>query len=467
MKKKIKKVITALGIICFTILFICLAGLPRSQKFSDSQVYAKPIEWKFENDLIALPTDYEEAFYENQSESVDTYNEILRAFENSNSGTHSLNQKQQSENNKYPDYYGGAYIDEETGGLVVLVKKEASDLKSVAAEIAAITKETTTISNKSIKNGIRIEACDVSCNEIETAIDFLSDKIEELQRQGVEITAIRDDIKNGKVIVSILNLTDEKEEKVRSISNQPFLQFEEGEYASEGIADSKNQEITDTKEGLLNAMGYTAKIYGGGQGTVGNKSWGFSTIGFAAKKGNRYGFVIAGHAPTALGEKFYYSADGHLMGDTIGTVTKSAYFDNSTADAAFLEAVSGITITNQVVEHTNVGGGWPFELPVGTRVSMQGVKSGRQSGKIVSYYETIKHTTGKTIRKQTAASYPSQGGDSGAPILYLYKGKYYICGIHSTHKDIAELSYFSPSKNIVDELGISFVTSTEYVSQYK
>ena len=101
-----------------------MAGIPKNQKSLDIQAYAKPIERKFENNSVALPTDCEEAFYENQSKSVDNYNEILKAFENSNISTCNLNQKQRSENEKYPDYYGGAYIDEKTGGLVVLVKKD-------------------------------------------------------------------------------------------------------------------------------------------------------------------------------------------------------------------------------------------------------------------------------------------------------------------------------------------------------
>lgn len=360
---------------------------------------------------------------------------------------------------------GGAYIDEETGGLVVLVKKNNYDLKSAAAEIAAMTKETTTISNKSIKNGIRIKSCDISCNEIEASIDFLSDQIEELRHQGVEITAIRDDIPNGKVIVSILNLT---EEKVRSISGQPFLQFEEGEYPSEDKAYSDNQEIPDTKDEPHDAMGYAAKTYSGGQGIVGTEGWNFSTIGFAAKRGNRYGFVISGHAAASLGERFRYSADGRLIGDAIGTVNKRTYYNNSTADAAFLEAEPGITITNKVVNHSSVAGGWPGELPIGTLVYMQGIVSGRQSGKIAANYETIKHNkTGITLKKQTAASYSSQQGDSGAPVLFFNNGKYYICGITNSHNDITGLRHFSPSKNIVNELGISFVTSTIYVSNYK
>lgn len=108
MGKKYIKIITISGIICFAVLFIYIAGIPKNQKFSDTQVYAKPMEQKFENNLIVFPTDREESYYKNQSESVDNYNEILKAFKDSNTNICNLNQKQRIKNEKYPDYYGGS-----------------------------------------------------------------------------------------------------------------------------------------------------------------------------------------------------------------------------------------------------------------------------------------------------------------------------------------------------------------------
>lgn len=165
------------------ILLICMVGTRKNENLSsENQVYAEAIE---------------------------------RAFENSNISIYASNQNQTSEDEKYPDYYGGAYIDEETGGLVVLVKEDEIDLKSAATEIADITQEITTISSESVKNGIRIEPCEVSCNEIDAVIDFLSDQINDLQSQGVEITEINKFF--WRKILDILILISERVIGTRSI----------------------------------------------------------------------------------------------------------------------------------------------------------------------------------------------------------------------------------------------------------
>lgn len=437
MKKNTKKIIAVLGISCLAIIFICMISIGKNTSSSpEIQVYAKPLEQILENQAIPAPTDREEAFYENQAESVDNYNEMLEAFEGSGSGLSAFNEGQSSEEKEYPDYYGGAYIDEETGGLVVLVKEAVVDLKSAKTEIAALTNETTVISNKSVENGIRVEACEVSRNEIDEVIDFLSDQIDGLRNQGVEITMIRDDIRNGKVIVSILNLTEEKEELVRSLLDCSFLQFEEGDYAEEEEA------------------------IGGGTEIINMTDWLGGTIGFAAKRTGRYGFVVSGHIGNTIGDEFLYN------GIVIGSVGRTAYYNGSTADAAFLVASPGITVTN-VINQSAVTGGYAGELPQGTLIYMQGGPSGRQAGKIVNYNVTSVAENGKEFRKQATASYSSQGGDSGAPILFYSSGKYFICGIHRSNNTKDNYKVFSTFSNIVDELGISFVASTVRVSGYK
>ncbi len=96
---------------------------------------------------------------------------------------------------------------------------------------------------------------------------------------------------------------------------------------------------------------------------------------------------------------------------------------------------------------------------------MYGNVSKLQSGKITNinasvYYDELNIT----FTKQCSATYYSQKGDSGAPILYYegnYGGKtcYTICGIQSGYNRELGVSYFSPYKNIVNELGITCMTS--------
>ena len=72
---------------------------------------------------IPAPADHDEAFFINQTESIEQYNRLLDGFKKASA--HTLRARASAEEPTYADYYGGAYIDDDTGKLVVLITDTA------------------------------------------------------------------------------------------------------------------------------------------------------------------------------------------------------------------------------------------------------------------------------------------------------------------------------------------------------
>lgn len=76
----------------------------------------------------------------------------------------------------------------------------------------------------------------------------------------------------------------------------------------------------------------------------------------------------------------------------------------------------------------------------------------------------------KSSLTQCKADFRCADGDSGAPVL-LYEGnyggktRYTLLGIFKSKIESENLAVFSPYKNIVDELGVTCITSSN--SSYK
>lgn len=406
MKKQFAKRFTALFMSITLVLVSCAFGVTA-----------------LENDMDSLFDDmeYDNEFYITQTESIRVYNEMLEAFAEENSTTYSLNS--QTSDETYPEYYGGAYIDD-NGELVVLVTEMTS---AVSSKVRQATDNSSQVST---------ELCEVSYNEMCYVIDFLTNKMEELRNQGVVIDSISDNIMKGNVTVSIIDLNHNKEKLVREYIDCEFIEF-------------------------VNSSGAesTASTVGGGYGIASDT--GTSTAGFAAE--DTYygvtGIVVVSHIFQDFGDDAYYN------GEYIGFVWESGYENNSTADASFIKQDGDVNITAVLKNNGRVFGGWTSELPVNATFSMYGNVSKLQSGRITSTNTSVLYNSlNITFTKQCSATYYSQNGDSGAPILYYegnYGGKtcYTICGIQSGYNRSLGVSYFSPYKNIVNELGITCITS--------
>ncbi len=152
------------------------------------------------------PLDFhDEQFYETQRESVKIYNQMIEGFQTESAS---------SDHEVYPDYYGGAYIDQETGGLVILIK-EGSDTAS--DEIAAY----------SGRKNVTIKPCKVSYNELLDAVNRIADKMKYLRdERGILIDRVGPDIINGRVVVFVRDLTQDKIDVIKEIADVDFIEFQ-------------------------------------------------------------------------------------------------------------------------------------------------------------------------------------------------------------------------------------------------
>ena len=367
--------------------------------------------------ILQEPTDYSREFYLTQAQSVETYNDILRNFvlqSDSAVGRTVINDEEDDEI-RYPDYYGGAYIEEATGELIVMITE---DSEYIYENI-----------NMCTDGEFKYEICDVSYNEMTEIIEKLSEQIEYFDDLGIEITSIQDDILGGVVQVGVNELTERKADIITEVIGCDFLQFVEGENETE------------------------VAVAGGGHGIVSTNNGASSTIGFAATRGGVEGWVIAGHAVNAIGEGI--NIHGTAL---IGTAVATAYRNDSTADAAFIRS-NGFHIPTNALARTGcyILGASTLDFPVNTVVYMLGNVSGLTSGRITSTNATTRPSDDIILLNQTRATYASVGGDSGAPILFYdgnFGGKisYTLLGIH--HGTGASGKYFSKYSEIVEQLGV-------------
>ena len=365
-------------------------------------------------------------FYVNQSNSIETYNELLTAMR-AEANSYSPSSLSSTSTATYPDYYGGAYIDEQTGQLTVLLTETGAVVED---EIARLSGATT---------GILFQECDISYNDITETVDTLSENIAYFEELGIFIDGISDDILNGKVIVLVQDLNADKENVIKEFVGCDYLYFQNSTGA------------------------FPDEAFGGGDSITSLNNNGTSTICCAAERNNQDGFVIAGHAGDIQNEKFKSGST------TIGSVTATAYYNNSTADAAFVRANSGVTPTSIMKNGGDMWAASAYELPVNTTVWKYGHSTQLTSGQITGTNATVVYENENThvrytIKECWTANYASDGGDSGAPVMtfdgnYGSSSKYTLYGIHSGASNSSSTRYLSPYGNIVDELGITCITN--------
>jgi len=135
----------------------------------------------------------------------------------------------------------------------------------------------------------------------------------------------------------------------------------------------------------------------------------------------------------------------------------SALRNNTRADAAFL--IASVTPTNVLSNNGQIWGTWGV-VPVGTDVHMLGGVSGLRSGTVTNIQFSYTSTNdGMTRLNQSRASYSSQGGDSGSPILFFDGNfgsisRYNIVGIH-----VGSGGTFSKYSEISSALSVTAITN--------
>ena len=368
-------------------------------------------------------------YYLTERKSLEAYRQILEGFKEESAEVNGISgdDDQTVTEPEYPDYYGGAYINDD-GKLVVLITKDS--------KIQGKEELNKNISDKiQLGSNYIIQECDVSFNELRRVQNLILEKDEMFESMGINITMTGISFSSGgKLKIWISDMTEEDEKVVRSYFDYDFLVFESGE-------ECVNQVDLGGGYGVSDEDGYD------------------STIGFSAKLGALKGYVVSGHAGYKKDMYFKYN------GKKIGTVEKTAYYNKSNADAAFVKSNGNFTPTNVLA---NAGTIWSADttnlFAEGTTVWMYGKISKLQSGKITAVSVATKSEEDQIgILNQNVASYKSQNGDSGAPILYYdgnYGGKtrYVLLGVHKGR--VSAGAVFSPYANIIKELGVTCITSS-------
>jgi streptogrisin B len=168
------------------------------------------------------------------------------------------------------------------------------------------------------------------------------------------------------------------------------------------------------------------------------------SMGYRVKKGGVAGVVTAAHAPV-LNDNISFS------GTVFAKVT--ARQNSGSVDVSFCE------ITNSSYTPTNAIGSATLSTALldpaaGQNVTLIGAVSGTQSGAVLS--TNASHTVdGVTLTNVTSAQYTRAHGDSGG-LIYLHDsaaGKYYTVGIHrGNHEGYA---FFCKASKIATALSVS------------
>ncbi len=412
-------------------LFVALIAVSVPFFFTkSSKVYAQE-----QSDISSMfPAGKTEEFYTTQAESIIQYNQLLNklSIENKSTvwswSTATINRNATSKA-IYDSCFGGAYLND-NGELVVL-------LTSNTYENRKKIKEYTGNSN------IAIESCKFSYNELTHAISTINNHLDELQERGAGISSMYRDVVNNCVIINVRNLNSDKEAEIRKIVNTDFMVIRN----TDEINEYQSATATDMKGGyeLLNTS--TLKK---------------ASLGFGAVRNGVRGYVTASHFCRSVGQQVSYN------GTVIGTVKQSGYYQNSYADASFIEANDTANPTSMVMGGYYCTATSTLEYPCNTSILMYGKESGLQSGTIYYYDYTYVPLNNEyiTVTDHVAARYTSVSGDSGAPV-FIYTGwnngrhTCTLIGIHTAstfHTYDEANSVFCKYGNIVSMLNVTAIT---------
>lgn len=370
-------------------------------------------------DLISVD-DIDMDFQNKQIESIEQYKNMLNSF--------NMQAKSRSNSEQiYDSNYGGAYIDDNGELVVLLVRQDAHSINEIQ----------TYAGNDSLKT----QECEYSFNELLSVINVVNDNLDYLYENGIIISEMYEDVYNNMVYIGVVELTADKEQMIRDIANSTCVN------------------IYNQVEQNIDTSGVNIK---GGDAITSNKDGNSSTIGFCATRNGVEGFVISGHAGNEEGEAF--SSSGVLL----GTVTDTAYFNNSHADAAFVEKSAYVNTSDLVNVYkcryveTDLD-----SYPVGTVVYKYGISSKQTSGKVLHNFVTC-YSNGKYFKNQSSTDFKVEAGDSGGPVyiigsvvnghitchlLGIVKGCYGEYGT-STYE-----AFFSKYICMLYEIGINAITS--------
>lgn len=338
----------------------------------------------------------------------------------------------------YPDYYGGAYINDENK-LVVLITRKHS-----------MTREAESIQAEFIDD-VEYKTCYNSYNRLMDVIDSIKNSQILTSEHLAHVSMLGIDDVDNKVFICLSN----DMEDIQSAYNwdDSIIVC----YQGNCLYEESSSRIVDSLDATFpNPPTYPALLCGDSiymkEGTV----WFGGSIGYRAiDASGTEGFVTAGHN-IGLSENAVCPHTGEVIGCAI-----ESYYKENYLDAAFCMLTNKkFNLTNNInytIKGNPATNHWDTlsthivsKMIKGTIVYMSGMRSKNQQGRVISSYATypimVDTTDNKpyndsiVFRDIVLSDYPSQSGDSGG-IVYTKRrvdnvdGTNCTVGIHVAYAD--------------------------------
>lgn len=337
-----------------------------------------------------------------EDKSMDEYRVLMNSFKDENNYIN------------YPDYYGGAFLDD--NGRLVLQTADKSKAGIKCLQTAAGD------------DNIEIQAVPYSYNELLKVRDNLRDYFSNKSSLSFEVKgwAIRNT--TNKVNVYIEELTDEKisefKNEVLDSDIIDFINLPKDSGSRENVKDNHSSENELAAGDSTQAQISSTTLYSGSSIECGLYEM---SIGFPAKYQTpggsyQYGFVTAGHS-TSSG-----AAMKTTYGTTVGTVTKYVYSSSSGCDFAFVHlnsnAVMGSTVSSACGGSGTINN--YYVTPVeGKTVYKTGNASNTTYGKVITTsMDYSAFFDGNTVNLKDLLMFQAYAtnGDSGGIVYFKYNG---------------------------------------------
>ena len=307
---------------------------------------------------------FDKAFLKNQSKASEAYQKLIKSF-----GTVGI-----PDASDFPEYYGGAYINDE-GKLVINV-----------------TSNTTSISQ-----------------------DFN-------KRTGTDEFILKPSKYSFKMLTKIMDtLNTYKLKKADSPISANFNSYALldaqnsivvylDEYNQEQIEAFKKQVLDSSAIEFKKATGKVKDEINVNPGSSITSGGSGGSVGYRARRGGVDGIITAGHVAA-------FNADVEKDGTIFASCTAREF--SGSVDASFCRITnSNYTPTNTLEGTSNTLSTTISEPGVGTVINKIGASTGHTSGKIISTNASATYL-GVTFTNLTSADYVSAAGDSGG-IVYSY-----------------------------------------------
>ena len=290
----------------------------------------------------------------------------------------------------YPEYYGGAYVDE-SGELVVNFFGTKHYAKKKLKEIIGHS------------DGYKLKPVRYSYSYLLKQKEILDDLLQSYKKKTLLkfVNSYGIDDQKNSLIIRVRSFDEENISNLKKeFTDFEHIIFQFGECDVEQTDVNPGRQITGS--------------HGGN-----------STVSFRAFRGGTSGFVISGHAARNAGGNFH---EFRIGGTTVGRV--ATWMVSGQVDSAFCNATNNAVLNRTVWQNGVTLPGTTGTILQNATVVMAGQLSGIQSGIITNTNDTSTNNESGTLNG-VRASYTSAGGDSGAPIYRPSGNQGNIVGIHA------------------------------------